>query len=197
MSDEKGRVALRQRGATVIPVTIAVLGVLFTVASFAQDSFGNAVYTLLLMATVWFGFWLLLGRPALVVDDDGVSVVNPVRTTRIPFGALDDFKVGGLAVFFARTGGDGRVRKISSWNAPGVPRRPPRRPSYLGDNLGAPPERRSLQSPTTLQVEPRLEAWQRSHRQGEPSARATSSWAWREWGALAVAVLALIAIRLL
>ena len=73
-------------------------------------------------ALVAFATWMFLASPCLVVERRGLRIVNPLRVHWIPFAVLEDVHVHGLTtVTLLDT--SGRTRQITSWNAPGVPRR--------------------------------------------------------------------------
>ncbi|MEU8800378.1 PH domain-containing protein [Spirillospora sp. NPDC048819] len=81
---------------------------------------GDADYSLM---TLGIGVVLLLGcgiayavglRPAIVGDDDGVTVRNPLREVRVPWGAVRGIQ-GGNAVAVRFTGPDGTELETRAW----------------------------------------------------------------------------------
>jgi hypothetical protein len=118
----------------------------------------------------------VLASPCLVVESDGVRIVNPLRVHWIPFGALDSVTVRGLTSVTARLG-SGQLRSITSWNAPGVPRR------YVAET-----------APVANLIERSRNSWE--HRGGGPHATAVllTELRWRPAVALLVLVAANIAI---
>ncbi len=87
-----------------------------------EGTAGFTVQVVALMSLLAYAAWMLLASPCLVVEADGLRIVNPMRVHWIPFGALDDVRVRGLTTFVAREEG-GRLRSVTSWNAPGQPRK--------------------------------------------------------------------------
>lgn len=73
---------------------------------------GQAAWMLAVAAVAFAVGW----SPALVVDDDGLTLVNPLRSNRIPWPAVDDVSMGWLLE--VRAGG----RRYRSLAVPG-PRR--------------------------------------------------------------------------
>jgi hypothetical protein len=73
---------------------------------------GQAAWMLAVAAVAFAVGW----SPALVVDDDGLTLVNPLRSNRIPWPAVDDVTMGWLLE--VRAGG----RRYRSLAVPG-PRR--------------------------------------------------------------------------
>ena len=93
-------------------LTLAGVGALVVADGAAE---GRAVRLLQLLALA--GVAALLGwRPAVVVDDLAVTLVNPLRTVRVPWPAVEDVAMGWTLTVTA-----GGVRH-RAWAAPG-PRR--------------------------------------------------------------------------
>lgn len=74
--------------------------------------------TALLLQLPWIaaaavGTWLAFGRPHVTVHDDGVTLVNPLRTVEVPWAALID-----VSTQFALTLRTPRG-KYAAWAAPG------------------------------------------------------------------------------
>ena len=83
--------------------------VVWFVARSDWEPLGISVPWLLLVAwTVYIVLWL----PRLILQPDGLTVVNGLRTHRIPFNVVEDVNVGHSVSISA----DGR--KIVSWGAP-------------------------------------------------------------------------------
>lgn len=114
-------VVLRQTGAILVPVAVWAFCLLGAVDAVVEGTTGYAVRVIVLLVTVAFGVWQVLASPCLVVEPDGLRIVNPLRTHWVPFAALDTVDVRGLTSVTARHA-SGRPRRITSWNAPGVPR---------------------------------------------------------------------------
>ncbi len=208
-----GRVILKQTGLSrVVPIAVWVFCVLASGDAIVEGTLSFAVQTVAVMAAVALATWLLLFSPHLAVDADGVTIVNPLRVVRVPFGALIELKVGAVVSIVARVA-EGRDRKITSWNAPGsARRRPARRVGGIGGsgaagmmpNSAAGGDPRAWSQPRTepagsevlLAFDRFRTPWEREHPGGDRTALATISLRWREWLALAALILLNVAIRL-
>lgn len=115
-------VVLRQTGALLVPAAVWVFCTGAVLDAVIETSAGLALKVTVLMGTIAYAAWMLLFSPCLVVKYDGVRIVNPLRVHWIPYDALDDVLVRGLTTFVAREE-SGRLRSITSWNAPGQPRK--------------------------------------------------------------------------
>lgn len=172
MDKKPGSVTLRNSQAVWVPAVIWVFCAFVLVDAIVE---GTAVYAIrvgLLMAAVAFIVFVTLAKPALMVNNEGLTVVNVARTHRIPFGALIDVRVGGLTNLVART--PQGERKITSWNAPGVKRSPT-----------------NGESEVERLIRNRWESWQSQH-PGVGPETVTSSWNKRE----GIAVIAMIAVNI-
>lgn len=192
-------ITMRQSGLSrIAPIAVWIFCGLAAADALIEGTTGFAVRTALILAAVAYAAWLVLASPHLSVDPGGVTILNPARVVRVPFGALVDVRVGGLASVVARVAGD-RLKTVTSWNAPGAARSRPRRPVRGGARGSAP-------TADTLEVAHRAEVllavdrfrtpWEREHPSGDPWATATTTWRWREWAVLAALVIVNVAIRL-
>ncbi|WP_168928740.1 hypothetical protein [Sinomonas albida] len=59
----------------------------------------------------WVGF-AVLWQPCIVLDADGMTMVNPLKTYRVPFAQVSDLKVG-MTVAVEAAG-----RRYTSWGGP-------------------------------------------------------------------------------
>ncbi len=115
----------RHSQAVWVPIVAWIVCALAVGDAIVEGSTGYAARATLIAGTVAYVVYIGLARPSLRVDDDGITIANVLHTNRIPFGALIDLRVGGMTSVIARTSPTGE-RRITSWNAPGVPRRIPR-----------------------------------------------------------------------
>ena len=120
-----GRTILKQTGLSrVVPIAVWVFCVLACADAIIEGTASFAFHTIAALAAVALAVWIILFSPNLGVDAEGITMVNPIRVVRVPFGALIEVKVGAAVSVLARYTG-GTERKITSWNAPGVSRRRP------------------------------------------------------------------------
>ncbi|WP_171814335.1 PH domain-containing protein [Arthrobacter dokdonensis] len=105
------------------------------------------------LALAAWAVFLLLWRPRLTVGADGLTVVNILRSHRIPFGALQAVRVG-QSVSLETT-----AKRIPSWGAPGAGR--------LGPRLGGRPagsNRLPATAHTQAAIEAAWNAWERAEK---------------------------------
>ncbi|GAB3659965.1 hypothetical protein GCM10027596_18050 [Nocardioides korecus] len=182
--------ALRQSGAVWVPLAVWVVGAACVVDAVVEGSAAYAVQTVLVVAAVSYLAWVGLFSPRLEVGTDALRVVNPLRVHEVPYAALETVDVRGLVVLAYR-GEGGRLRRVTSWNAPGVPRRRPARGAggLRGRALPTPPVE---QSASTVTVERFRDAWTRS---GGPARDAdrTGSVTWRSREAAVLVALVAVA----
>lgn len=107
------------------------------------------------LALAAWAVFLLLWRPRLMVGADGLTVVNILRSHRIPFGALQAVRVAQSVSL------DTTAKRIPSWGAPGVGR--------LGPRLGGRPggsNRLPATAHTQAAIEAAWNAWERAEKDG-------------------------------
>ncbi|PCN49454.1 hypothetical protein Csp2054_00365 [Curtobacterium sp. 'Ferrero'] len=74
-----------------------------------------------LAALVWV-LWVLTYRPHIRLDRDTVTVVNPLRRTTVPWGAVEDVRMRYQVVLDLEGG-----RRLTCWGGPALPRPKPAR----------------------------------------------------------------------
>ena len=178
MDKAPGSISLRHSSALWVPAVIWLFCLFAVVDAIAEGTPGFAVKVGLLVAGIALVVYVVLAKPALILDNEGITVVNVLRTHRVPFGALVDVRVRGLTSIVARTA-DGGQQSITSWNAPGVKRLPT-----------------SGESDVERAIRNRWEKWERSPHPDGPLESLKSSWNNREGITVFLIVLANIAIRL-
>jgi hypothetical protein len=171
-------VVLRQASAVVVPLAVWAFCGLAVVDAVVEGTPGYLATVAAVMAAIAFATWLVLASPCLVVESEGLRIVNPVRVHWVPFAALDTVSVRGLTTVTLLPGA-ARTRPITSWNAPGVPRR------YTAET-----------APVAAAVERARRAWEQRQRGGAPPALVATTWRWRPGLVLLLLVAANIAIWL-
>lgn len=101
---------------------VAVLAV-FLLADAAVRGSWDVVFRALgpLAALVW-GMWVLTFRPHIRIGPDAVTVVNPLRRTVAPWGAVEDVRMR-FQIVLDLVGG----RRVTCWGGPSLPRPKPAR----------------------------------------------------------------------
>ena len=167
---------LRQPYTMLAPVAVWVFCAGAVADAVIEGSPSYAARVVVLMAAVALAAWLLLASPCLVVEPDALRIVNPLRVHHVPFSAVDHVRVRGLTSVIVRQP-SGVLRAVTSWNAPGQPRRP------------------SASAPLVTEVFERTRAtWESSVRGAPDPAPPVTTWRWRPALSLVVLVVANIAI---
>jgi hypothetical protein len=167
---------LRAKNTMLVPIALWAFCVGALADAVIEGSVSFIVDVAVLMATIAFLAWLAFASPCLVVQVEGLRVVNPLRVHWIPYAALDEVRVRGLTTLTARAS-TGEVRSVTSWNAPGQPRTP------------------QLETPSVAELVERTRyAWEVRSGAGEPDQSMITTWRIREVAVLAVLVVANIAI---
>ncbi len=165
---------LRQASAVVVPIAVWAFCGLAVVDAVVEGTPGYLARVAVVMAAIAFATWVVLASPCLVVEAEGVRIVNPLRVHWVPFGALDTVSVRGLTTVTPLPGA-ARARPITSWNAPGVPRR------YTAET-----------APVATAVERARRAWEQRQRGEAQTALVSTTWRWRP----ALVLLLLVAVNI-
>jgi hypothetical protein len=65
------------------------------------------------VAFVVWGGWMVFARPGLRLHDQGLTIVNVLRTTEVPWGEVDDIVLRHQVVVVTRSG-----ERLVCWGAP-------------------------------------------------------------------------------
>jgi hypothetical protein len=194
-----GSVTVRSGGNVVVAIAVWLFCAVALVDGILRGTPGYIVHVTLVVAAVSLAGWIVFFRPRLIVADEGLTMINLVRTYHIPFGSLQSWKVGGTMQAEFRLEGD-RIQKATSWGAPGVRRQRPALSAVMGRNRGPIPTpgtagmaNADLRSVTELAVEHREREWQRAHPHGEETV-ARRTWNWLPVALLVVLILARVAV---
>jgi hypothetical protein len=105
----------RSRSGYVYLAIVLLVGAALAIQTWLTGDFESAA-----AATLWSLFFVLAAhlifvRPKLVVSDEGVTVINPLRTYEISWGAVNDIDTRFALTFVTEK------RRISAWvaTAPG------------------------------------------------------------------------------
>src|SRR3954452_4176074 len=167
---------LRAGNTWLVPVAVWVFCVGAVADAAIEGTWGFLVRVVVLMAAIAFAAWLLLASPCLVVEPEGLRVVNPLRVHWIPFAALVEVRVRGLTTFIGRQE-SGAPRRVTSWNAPGLPRQ------FVPET-----------APVVVAIEGARRTWEQRSGPGVGSAVMVTSWRWRGGAVLVVLLVANISI---
>ncbi|UFU14936.1 PH domain-containing protein [Curtobacterium sp. C1] len=101
---------------------VALLGFFLLGDAAVRGSWDVVLTALGPLAVLVWALWVLTFRPSIRLDDDALTVVNPLRETRVPWGAVADVRLRWQIVVETTEG-----RKVSCWGGPSLPRPKPTR----------------------------------------------------------------------
>ncbi|PZF53124.1 hypothetical protein DEJ23_15035 [Curtobacterium sp. MCSS17_008] len=111
------------------------------------------------LAVLFWALWVLTHRPSIQLDDDALTVVNPLRVTRVPWGEVADVRLRWQIVVETSEG-----RKVQCWGGPSLPRPKPARRG----------EPRTLPQPPEMTV--LLDRWASRHDAGAAGGAVHRGW---------------------
>lgn len=165
---------LRPHGATVLSILVwAILGAMAIEAVLAAGLEGLRVLPglALLAALIWAVLW----APRLVLLAEGVRVRNLLHTYALPFARIQEVRLG-MMVRFDVDALDGKPRKITAWNAPGIGRDNP-----LGREVAMATDVRGIGLSSRGQTRRRLSRGERLVRDQNSSRSAIVRERWEQW----------------
>jgi hypothetical protein len=194
-----GPVTIRSTGNVVVAIAVWVFCLVALVDGVLRGTGTYIFHDVLVAAAAALGAWIIFFRPRVIVRDQGLQVINLLRSFDIGWDSLVDWRVGGVLQLQFRTA-DQRIRKAASWGAPGVRKSRPGMSAVLGRDRGLDPNAgegiatADLRSVTELAIEHRERDWRRTHpisQQGSAQSVAQVTWNWLP----AAVLVALIIIR--
>lgn len=193
-----GAVAVRNSGNVVVAIAVWFFCLVALADGILRGSAGYILRDVLVVAPVSLAAWIVFFRPRLIVHNAGLRMINLLRSYDIPFASMVTWRVGGALVVQARTEGD-RIRKITSWGAPGVRKQRPQLSSVMGRNRGldanaaAGMANQDLRSVTEVAMEHREREWRRAH-PAAVEAIASATWNWLPLTVLVLLIVARVAV---
>ena len=156
---------------------VALLGMFLLVDAAVRGSWGVVLTAAGPVAALVWILWVLTYRPCIVLDEEALTVVNPLRVVRVPWGEVADVRLRWQIVVETVAG-----RRIQCWGGPSLPRPKPARRG----------ERPTLPQPVEMAV--LLDRW--AERRGEAGGEVRRGWD-RPALLVGLAVLVLLAVSLL
>lgn len=193
-----------------MPVAIWWIWLVFAVANLADLATASrshfvAVVTAILVTVTGVAYTCAL-RPRVVADEAGITVMNPLRDYRVPWGAVQRVDVRDwVRVHAVSAPGPDTVKTIDSWAlfAPArVKRNSERKARVLArgsaEAARLPEEAVNLMSlPAVVAIARQLDQQARRERdRGAPAGPVTAAWAWPSMAAMAVPAIALLIVAL-
>jgi hypothetical protein len=203
------REVFRSTGSLILWWLWAVFAAVTLVDLIVQGSGHSAVIMAVLVVAITGLVYGCAFRPRIVVGAGGITIENPLRDHRVPWGTVEKVDaVHAVRVHCAPAPGAGKGKIINSWAIQSSPRaarakeyRSRRQARRLGSAPGYgryPAEaqealRRSLAEVTARQLDERVS---REHGAGAAGGPPEAHWAWAAIAAMAVPLLALIVVVL-
>jgi hypothetical protein len=203
------REVFRSTGSLILWWGWAVFAAVTLADLIVQGSGHSAVIMAVLVVAITGLVYGCAFRPRIIADAGGITVENPLRDHRVPWGAVEKVDaVHAVRVHCAPAPGASQGKIINSWAVQSSPRaaraaeyRSRRQARRLGSAPGYgryPAEaqealRRSLAETIARQLEERVS---REHGAGAAGGPPEARWAWAAIAAMAVPLLALIVVVL-
>ena len=105
-------VVLRSRFGQVLVVLVAAIAVVATVGALLRGDVGFLWHLVPVLALVVVGAWALFWRPAVAITPPDVGFINPLRTVRVTWPAIQDVETR-WALTLVTEGG-----RYTAWAAP-------------------------------------------------------------------------------
>ncbi len=99
---------------------VAVLGLFLLVDAGVRGSWDVVLTAVGPLAVLLWVLWFLTWRPSIRLDDTAVTIINPLRVTRVPWGEVADVRLRWQIVVETSDG-----RKVPCWGGPSLPRPKP------------------------------------------------------------------------
>ena len=203
------REVFRSTGSLILWWLWAVFAVITLIDLIVQGTGRSAVIMAVLVIVITALVYGCALRPRIVADAGGITVENPLRDHRVPWGAVEKVDaVHAVRVCCVAAPGASKGKIISSWAVQSSPRaaraaeyRSRRQARRLGQPAGYgryPAEaqealRRSLADATARQLDERAS---RERGAGAAGGRPEARWAWVAIVVMAVPLLALVVVVL-
>lgn len=115
-------IILRQRSGPIITIIVWAFLALLLVDAIVRGSWDTVGTFLPPLALVGWLVFMLLWRPAVIVESEHVVIREILRTTTVPFADITDIRLSTVVSIMA-IATNGTTRTYRPWNAPGMPRR--------------------------------------------------------------------------
>ncbi|HEX7351063.1 PH domain-containing protein [Brachybacterium sp.] len=116
--DPGGTLHLRPHGATALCIVVGLVGLGLTLDAVLRAGWQGVLVLpvlLLLLALVWMVLW----APRVVLHEETVEVRNVLGTHHLPFGAIEEVRLGAMLRFEVATR-RGTTSTLTAWNAPAL-----------------------------------------------------------------------------
>ncbi|ROP64659.1 PH domain-containing protein [Curtobacterium sp. ZW137] len=138
---------------------VAFLGLALLVDAAVRGSWDVVLHAVGPIAVIVWGVWVLMVQPSVRVTADRLTVVNPLRVTVVPWGAVADVRLRYQIVVETT-----EPRKLTCWGGPTLPRPKPARRG----------ERPVM--PTSAELSVVLDAWALARDRGAADGEVVRAW---------------------
>ncbi|HSP53588.1 MAG TPA: PH domain-containing protein [Cryobacterium sp.] len=105
--------AIRSPGSVAVFVALVLLCVALLGDAIVRGRWDTALAAAPTVALVVWAAWLVFARPCLRLHEQGLTIVNVLRTTEVPWGEVDDIVLRHQVVVVTRSG-----ERVVCWGAP-------------------------------------------------------------------------------
>lgn len=104
---------LRSPASVAVFAAVVLLCAALLADAVVRGRWDTALAAVPTVALVVWAAWLVFARPCLRLTDQGLSIVNVLRTTEVPWGEVDDIVLRHQVVVLTRSG-----QRLVCWGAP-------------------------------------------------------------------------------
>ncbi|TFD26913.1 PH domain-containing protein [Cryobacterium cryoconiti] len=104
---------MRSPASAAVFVAVVLLCAALLADAAVRGRWDTALASTPSLAFVVWGAWLVFARPCLRLDAQGLTIVNVLRTTTVPWGEVDDLVLRHQVVVVTRSG-----ERLVCWGAP-------------------------------------------------------------------------------
>ncbi|TFD32847.1 hypothetical protein E3T40_12260 [Cryobacterium sp. TMT1-19] len=108
---------LRSPASVAVFAALVVLCAALLVDAAVRGRWDTALAAVPAVALIVWGAWLIFARPCLGLNHHGLSIVNVLSTTEVPWGEVDDIVLRHQVVVVTRSG-----ERLVCWGAPATSR---------------------------------------------------------------------------
>ena len=113
MRQGQGGTAIRSPASLIVFASTVLLCAALVADAVLRGRWDTALASVPAVAFVVWGAWLVFARPCLRLHDRGLTIVNVLRTTTVPWGEVDDILLRHQVTVMTRSG-----ERFACWGAP-------------------------------------------------------------------------------
>lgn len=105
--------AIRSPASVAVFAAMVLLCAALLADAVVRGRWDTALASAPAVAFIVWGAWLVFARPCLLLHDQGLTIVNVVRTTTVPWGEVEDIVLRHQVAVVTRSG-----ERVVCWGAP-------------------------------------------------------------------------------